>query len=292
MSSFSHSYGDPAHSGGSGLLRLARATWFAAPALARTAIALLVLSLPVLLLPIFDDRLFQGVSVWLKPWKFLVSIGTYLLTLAVVFAWLPQGSRPSLAKRYVVWASVVSGLFEIGYITWQAAWGQGSHFNFSSPSSILMYSLMGVGAVTLTSTALVQGVMVLRSPAFALPPALQQGIGWGLVLTFGLGTGFGGYLSASPTGHWIGGQPSDGAGLAVVQWARDGGDLRVAHFFGIHAVHFIALFAWGLVVFARHVNVPGLSGHTQQWVWAFCAAYSAFCLWTFQQAVRGQPFLA
>ncbi len=292
MSGISHPNVDRAQQGSSAMLRLARTTLAASPALAWTAIALLVLSLPALMLPLFDERLFQGVSVWLKPWKFLVSIGTYLLTLAVVFAWLPQTSHPSLAKRYVVWASVVSGLFEIGYISWQAAWGQGSHFNFSSPSTILMYSLMGVGAVTLTSTSLVQGVMVLRSPAFALPPALQQGIGWGLVLTFALGTGFGAYLSASPSGHWVGGQPSDAAGLAVVQWARDGGDLRVAHFFGIHAVHFIALFAWGVVVLARRANVPGLSGQTRQWVWAFCAAYTAFCLWTFLQAVGGQPFLA
>ena len=290
MSSVSPAYRDSAQRAGPGLLRLPRATLSASPALAWTAIALLVLSLPALMLPIFDDRLFQGVSVWLKPWKFLVSIGTYLLTLAVVFAWLPQASRPSLAKRYVVWASIVSGLFEVGYIGWQAAWGQASHFNFSSPSTILMYSLMGVGAVTLTSTALVQGVMVLRSPGFALPPALRHGIGWGLMLTFVLGTAFGGYLSASPSGHWVGGKPTDAAGLAVVHWARDGGDLRVAHFFGIHAVHFIGLFAWGLVVLARRTGIPGLSGQTRRWVWGFCAAYTVFSVWTFFQALRGQPF--
>ena len=292
MNSISSPYTDPARRGRSSLLRLARATLSASPALAWTAIALLVLSLVVLLLPMFDGRQFQGVSVWLKPWKFLVSIGTYLLTLAVVFAWLPQASRPSLAMRYVVWASVVSGLFEISYISWQAAWGQASHFNFSSPAAILMYSLMGVGAVTLTSTALVQGVMVLRSPGFALPPALKHGIGWGLVLTFVLGTAFGAYLSSSPSGHWVGGKPTDAAGLAVVHWARDGGDLRVAHFFGIHAVHFIGLFAWGLVVLVRRVNVTGLRAHTRQWVWAFCVAYTAFCIWAFLQAIRGQPFFA
>lgn len=264
-----------------------------APALAWTGLAMLLASLPTLLLSTIDPRLLQGVSVWLKPWKFQVSSGVYLLTLAAVFVWLPRDRRRSWAWRYVVWAGISSALFEVGYITWQAARGQASHFNVSTPFTAAMYSLMGFGAVVLTSTALVQGLMVLRSRRFALTPTLRQAIGWGLVLTFALGTAFGGYLGGQSTGHWVGGSLSDGQGLAVVKWSRDGGDLRVAHFFGVHAVHFIVLFA---VLVERVAGVPadaaGDARGPTRWVWAFCAAYVCFTVWTFVQAVRGQAFLA
>jgi hypothetical protein len=250
--------------------------------------ALFILSLPTLLLAVVDDRLLLGVSVWTKPWKFQVSIGMHLMTLAVVSAWLPRATGPSPARWYVVWISIGSGLFELAYITWQAAWGQASHFNIGTPLAGLMYSLMGVGAVLLTSTALVQGCMVLRSRGFALHPALQSGIGWGLVLTFVLGTGFGAYMAAQIGGHGVGGSSTDTDGLPIVHWSREGGDLRVAHFFGIHAVHVIAFFAWVRVHLGKDVASRG----GKPAVWAFCIAYTAFCTWTFLQAVQGRPFLA
>ncbi|KJV10327.1 hypothetical protein VZ95_05735 [Elstera litoralis] len=49
-------------------------------------------------------------------------------------------------------------------------------------------------------------------------------------------------------GHWVGGIASDAGGLPIVGWARDGGDLRVAHFFGLHlmqALPLLALLLWG-----------------------------------------------
>lgn len=155
-----------------------------------------------------------------------------------------------------------------------------------------MYTLMGIGAVVLTSTALVQGLMVLRQPGFALPALLRQGIGWGLVLTFVLGTGFGAYLGAQTGGHWVGGSRSDAGGLPVFNWSRDGGDLRVAHFFGIHAVHFIALFAWLLQRWSRRPGRLAAAGATTPVLWLFCAVYGVFSTWTFVQAMRGQPFFA
>lgn len=273
---------------GSAWAQLVSTTLARSPALVCTAMALFLLSLPTLLLAVFDDRMLQGVSVWTKPWKFQVSIGLHLLTLAVVASCLPRAANTSGARRYVVWVAIGSGLFELAYITWQAAWGQASHFNVVTPLAGLMYSLMGVGAVLLTSTALVQGVQVLRCRAFALHPALQAGIGWGLVLTFVLGTGFGAYLASQFGGHWVGGSTTDAGGVPIVHWSRDGGDLRVAHFFGLHAVHVIGISSWVLVRLANGMPPRRIT----QFVWAFCMAYAAFTGWTFVQAVQGQPFLA
>jgi hypothetical protein len=67
-------------------------------------------------------------------------------------------------------------------------------------------------------------------------------------------------------------------------WARDGGDLRVAHFFATHAMHFIPL-AGLLAVIAlpdRRARVV---------VYAASAGVTAFVIFTFVQALMGQPFL-
>jgi hypothetical protein len=248
-------------------------------------LALLLASLPTLGLALWDVRQFHGVSVWLKPFKFQISIGTYLLTLALFMSWLPAAALRSRAVAYVVWVAVASGLFEVGYITWQGALGLASHFNYSTPLYALMYMLMGLGAVALTSASLVLGVVVARSSGYGQPPAIKQAVVIGLVLTFVLGTGFGAYLSSQPGGHWVGGALTDSGGLPVFQWSRSGGDLRVAHFFGIHAMHFVPAFALALGL----VRVP--QALAIRAVWLFAAVFSAFSIWTFLQARGGQAFL-
>ncbi len=249
-------------------------------------LALLLMTLPTLVLALIDARQLQGVSVWLKPFKFQLSTGVYLWTLVLWMGWLPAQAVQSRTARYVVWAAVLAALFEVGYITWQGSQGQASHFNTQTRFLATMYSLMGVGAVVLASASLALGVLVFRTPAYGLPPALKLAVVLGLVLTFVIGTGFGGYLSAQRTGHWVGGVLSDSGGMPIVTWSRTGGDLRVAHFFGIHAMHFIPAFALAL----GWARVP--QGSAVRAVWIFTVLFTAFCVWTFVQARNGMPFLA
>jgi hypothetical protein len=249
-------------------------------------LALLLMSIPTLALTLLDSRQLQGVSVWLKPFKFQLSTGMYLLTLALFMVWLPAAALRTKTARYVVWAAVVSGLFEVGYITWQGSQGAASHFNTQTPLLATMYTLMGIGAVVLASAALVLGILIARNRAYGLPAALKLAVVLGLILTFVIGTGFGGYLSAQRAGHWVGGVLSDSGGLPLVKWSRSGGDLRVAHFFGIHAMHFIPAFAAALGL----ARVPQASALRA--VWIFAIAFTVFCIWTFVQARNGIPFLA
>jgi hypothetical protein len=249
-------------------------------------LALLLMALATWVLSAIDGRQLQGVSVWLKPLKFQLSTGVYLLTLALFMGWLPAQAQQSRTARYVVWAAVIAGLFEVGYITWQGSQCLASHFNTTTPFFAAMYTLMGVGAVTLASASLVLGVLIARTGTYSLPPALKLAVVLGLVLTFVIGTGFGGYLSAQPAGHWVGGVLSDSGGLPLFTWSRSGGDLRVAHFFGIHAMHFVPAFALALAL-ARVPQFPAVRA-----VWIFATAFTAFCVWTFVQARNGMPFLA
>lgn len=248
-------------------------------------VVMLALSVLLLALMLVDARQFQGVSVWSKPWKFLVSTGSYLLTLALFMVWLPRWALQTRTARYVVWVAVASGIFEVAYIAWQGALGEGSHFNTASRFHAWMYSLMGVGAVLLASAALALGILIARTKDYKLPPALKLAIVLGLIATFVLGTGFGGYLSAQRAGHWVGGALTDAGGLPVFNWSRSGGDLRVAHFFGIHAMHFIPAFAAVLAVTGAG------QAAARRAVWGFTALFTALCIWTFVQATRGQPFL-
>jgi len=181
---------------------------------------------------------------------------------------------------------VACALFEVGYITLQAARGEASHFNTSSSFYGAMYSLMGVGAVLLVLICLWMGTSILRSRGTADVWVLSVGIG--LIGTFVFGGGFGGYLG-NATAHWVGGAATDAGGLPVVHWSRTGGDLRVAHFFGIHAMQIIPAIGAALVWSTRHSTL----GNGPARLILICASimFGAFCSATFVQAVQGNPFL-
>jgi hypothetical protein len=144
----------------------------------------------------------------------------------------------------------------------------------------------------LASASLVLGILIGRSRDYELPAALKLAVVLGLILTFVIGTGFGGYLSAQRAGHWVGGVLSDSGGLPLVKWSRTGGDLRVAHFFGIHAMHFIPAFAFALHLAGLKQMVQMTQTHAVNAVWIFAIAFTGFCTWTFVQALRGLPFFA
>jgi hypothetical protein len=143
-----------------------------------------------------------------------------------------------------------------------------------------MYSLMGFGAIVMVAVCLWMGVVVLRTRRDD-PYAFAVGVG--LVLTFILGGGFGGYMGQHMS-HWVGGTQSDAAGMWLMKWSRDGGDLRVAHFFGMHAMQVLPIFAALLPpAWPARVAIGVVVGAA--------AVYAAGTTFTFVQAIHGLPFV-
>jgi hypothetical protein len=141
---------------------------------------------------------------------------------------------------------------------------------------------MGVLATLLTSASAVYAFQIARNGETGLSPAVQSGIVWGLALTLPLTLVTAGTMSAFE-GHWVGGMRSDSAGLAIFGWARDGGDLRVAHFFSTHAMHFLPVLGLvSAVVFGASRRLP---------VRLAAIAFAMFVAAVFVQALAGRPFL-
>jgi hypothetical protein len=222
-----------------------------------------VAMLPTLVAWGLDERTLRGVSVWAKPLKFMASIGLFSLCTAWFIGLLAPAQRHSRTVQLMAWTLLIAGALEITYITLQAALGQASHFNFSSPLHMTMYSLMGLGALAMTSTQAVLAWQVARHPAHGLHPVWRDAVVAGLALTFVLGAGAGGVLGSM--------QPPAGTGLPVVGWHL-AGDLRPAHFLGMHAQQIMpiagALIAWRLPRHGRAVLVGFTLVYVALWAWA------------------------
>lgn len=230
--------------------------------------------LPALVAWGLDDRALRDINVWVKPLKFMASIGLFWLTTAWLLGLLPEDRRRRPVVRGLVGVALGAGVFEIAYITLQAALGQASHFNFSSPFHQLMYSLMGLGALAMTATQPVLAWQIARQGRSDLAPLWREAVVIGLVLTFVLGAGAGGLLGAV--------QPPAGAGLPVVGWHLGGGDLRPAHFLGIHAQQIIPLLGAWLAASARP--------HGRRWLWGLVVFYVALWAWAMARGLDGAVF--
>lgn len=243
------------------------------PWLARAGWAALAVTLACLAAMTVDARTLNGVSVWVKPAKFAFSFVAWFWTMAWAWGVLAPEAREGLAARLVLWGTLAAAGFEQGWITLRAALGQASHFA-DDPLGDAMYALMGAGAVTLVALAALLGALVLSRPDPAQPRPWRLAVGLGLVLGGVLGGLSGASISVLDTPR-IGGTPGDAGNLAPFFWSRDGGDLRVAHFLGIHAMQ----------------ALPALTllGAGAGMVWLGAAGWTALSLGAYALALAGIP---
>ena len=264
------------------LSRLAVEAQARQPRLAAAAELCLLGAVPVLLAALVDDRQVNDVNIWLKPLKFLMSLAIYYVTLAWFHGYLSEEVRAARLGRVLVGLPIAVGLLEMTWLLGTAAVGQPAHFNQSAPIYAISYSLAGLGATLLMLTALATGILVGRARVPSLPPAYRQAIVLGSVVAF-VGTMLTAGFLASGSGHWVGGVPSDASGLPLLGWSRMGGDLRIAHFFSLHALQVLPLLGW---VATRRGSERGRTV-----VWIGAALYVGWIAFTFLGALAGRPLV-
>ncbi len=202
---------------------------YRSPVLFYSAVGYFVLAVLFLGLMPFETRQVMGINLWIKPLKFAISIGIFLITLA----WLLPYFQLSLKteSRYV-WLTWILFAIEIVILTVQAGRGVQSHFNITSPVNALMFNVMGMA---ITFNTILVGYLAWK--AFQGNLNLPAGFLWGLrlgLLLF-IVASLEGFVMASQLAHSVG-VPDGGPGLPLVNWSTRGGDLRIAHFIGLHGL--------------------------------------------------------
>lgn len=232
---------------------------------------------PALVAMQVDDRTLFGIDVWIKPTKFLLSIGIYLVTLAWL---LPRVEIGRVVRAVLRWTFIVTMVGEATLIAMQSWRGVPSHFNETTPFDAAVFGVMGGLIAVNTVAAFVLLVFFLVSPRPTLPRAVLSGVRFGLLL-FLLASGVGGMM-VNQSAHAVG-VPDGGPGLPFVNWSTEAGDLRAAHFIGLHALQGLPLLGW--FVGRRSPAHAVRAVHLAALAWALLFA------WSLTQALAGRAIV-
>jgi hypothetical protein len=229
----------------------------------------------------FDSRTVMGINAWIKPLKFTVSIVIYLWTMA----WFLEYLRgPRWLVRLISWGVSIAMLAEICCIVLQGARATTSHYNLKTSFDGMVFSIMGVMIIFNTLFILLTLVLFLTR-AKELPTAYLWGIRLGLLFLL-LGS-MEGAVMITRLGHTVG-LADGGPGMPLLNWSTRGGDLRIAHMLGLHALQIIPL--------AGYLITRWKAGSTPRsqlaYLGGFAALYLAVTALLFWQAMSGKPLLA
>ena len=229
----------------------------------------------------FDSRTVTGLNAWVKPLKFAASIGLYLWTLAWFIAYVP---KPRWGVQLIRWGVAIVMTIEMACIVLQAARGTTSHYNDATPFDGMIFSVMGM-MIAANSLLVLILLILFFIQRIEIPRAYLWGIRLGLFLF--LLAGVEGGIMIANRAHTIG-MADGGAGLPLVNWSTRGGDLRIAHALGLHALQLLPLAGHGISIWKRNASQ---SRHVV-YLWAFTLIYLGIAALLFWQAMRGRPLIA
>ncbi|MGC5223563.1 hypothetical protein ACPW96_13355 [Micromonospora sp. DT81.3] len=265
------------------------------PLLALAALMALV-SAFALVARFIDPVEVTGLNQWDKPLKFSLSIVLYAVTWSWLIGQLQRFRRVAWVAGTVI---VISLIVEMIVIVGAAAVGTTSHFNVSTPLNAFAWTVMAAAISVLWLATFVAALLLFfsRLGDSARTVAIRTGAVLSLV---GLGLG---YLMTGPTSaqladpqgvvgaHTVG-LPDGGAGLPILGWSTVGGDLRIPHFVGMHALQAIPLVLIALELLSRRVTVLRDVRVRTGLVWVAAAAYAGFMALVTWQAMRGESIVA
>ncbi|QHT68992.1 hypothetical protein GXP67_21225 [Rhodocytophaga rosea] len=227
----------------------------------------------------FDNRLVMNINPWIKPAKFAISIA--------IFAWsmgwfMYELKTPARTRIYSILFTLFMGI-EMLIIAFQAHRGTISHFNIRSAFDILLFNIMGI-AITLnlllTIVVLIEFFRIKSTLPNYMVWAIQLGL-FSLILA-----SIEGFVMVKYMAHTIG-SADGGPGLPVLNWSTRTGDLRVAHFMGIHGLQILPFFAYLLSkwIQKKSYNIQNAL------VFSFAGFYLLLMNITFWQAINKIPLI-
>ena len=187
-----------------------------------------------------DARTIRDVGIWIKPMKFMAATTIFAWTSVWVVMLSRSAAGTARAWGWIAALLISTSLFEVVYITYQAAQGSGSHYNISTPLNAALFALMGIAAIGLVASQawLAWEIWKRRTQEHSV---ITLAVVIGLSFTF---------LFSAISGFLLGGnQPPPGQGLPFLGWHLFA-DIRPAHFVGVHAQQFIPLIGLLAVRFA------------------------------------------
>lgn len=265
------------------------------------SIALAVLTLVGIGGALFDDRDLLGHPIWMKPLKFMISFALYCGTLAWMLSLQTKARRLGWWMGTVVAVGVaVEMVLIVGQVVVR---GRQLHFNTSTPTDTLFHDIMAGTVYVIWFAVLVVAIQLL----FDKPG--DRALRWSIRLA--LGTTLGGMLlgnlmfRATPAqqqaidatgredffGSHSVGVEDGGPGMPITGWSTEGGDLRIGHFLGVHALQLIPLLALGLILLARRYAVLRPEGPRTALVAIGAAAYGGLIWLVTWQADRGESLV-
>ncbi len=226
--------------------------WLTNRPLTLLGVAMILAFLAALTGILLDHRVITGAPAWLKPAKFAISVSLYCFT----FVWLLGfvKTRPRLAR----FAANVTAVSFIVVLLFERI--PDRPFAWSLRLGLLV-SLVGMAG----------GFFMVR-PTHEQLVAIAANHGPRIVGAHSVGVADG------------------GPGLPVVGWSTAGGDLRVAHFLGIHAMQILPFFGW-FVARRRNWFAYFNEIHRLALVCTVGFAYLGIVLLLLWQALRGQSVI-
>ena len=229
----------------------------------------------------FDSRSVLGLNPWVKPMKFALSIAIYTATVGWFIQYLHFEER---IKWWITRGIGGAMLVEIAVITFQGARAVPSHFNFNTLFDVALNGIMVVMILLNTILAAYLLIQFWRTEP-SLAPAYLWGIRLGFLMFFL--ASLEGFAMIGQTSHTVG-APDGGPGLPFVNWSMTAGDLRVAHFVGMHGLQVIPVVGYMLAVLAGR----GRLSRSVELVWTYAIGYAGVALAMFVVALAGEPVIS
>ncbi len=174
------------------------------------------------------------------------------------------------------WTIIILLGFEIAYIAMQASRGQLSHYNLSTPIYSILFSMMAIAASIITLYTAYVGQLFFTNSYPDLPVYYLWAIRLGIILFVVFS--FQGFAMGARLNHSVGAL-NDNSNWLILGWSKTVGDLRVAHFVGMHALQVLPVLSYYIL-------------KNTKWTIIIACLYAALASFTWYQALKGKPLFS